>query len=308
MSIDFHIPGFARHYRLNLLLHDFMQKRPEYFREDVKIGSCYGCFPNSMWNGGRFLEGSVDKPFMDMIIKLFNERGIPIRYTFTNPMLKEEHMNDPFCNYCMHAADNGMNEVIVFSPILEEYIRKTSPSFKIISTTCKQIENMDDLNAEIEKDYKMVVLDYNWNNQFEELKKIKTPEKCEILVNAVCVPHCKRRKEHYESIGKDQIRLTRHLRNAEKNKLPPFKNCDFKCDHMLRDLYDTVDYPTHVSPEAIFEKYVPMGFKNFKIEGRSVPDINVLESFVYYLMKPEMRDKGRLEYLLELTRKVKYFP
>ena len=39
----------------------------------------------------------------------------------------------------MQAADNGMNEVIVVSDILEEYIRKTYPGFKIISLRVKKL-------------------------------------------------------------------------------------------------------------------------------------------------------------------------
>ena len=66
-----------------------------------------------------------------------------------------------------------MNEVIVVSDILEEYIRKTYPGFKIISSTCKEIKNMNVLNAELAKDYKLVVLDYNLNNQFENWNRLR---------------------------------------------------------------------------------------------------------------------------------------
>ena len=50
-----------------------------------------------------------------------------------------------------------------------------------------------------------------------------------------------------------------------------------------------------------------MGFENFKIEGRSTPDINVLENYIYYMAKPEWKDTVRLELLLSLTKKYKYF-
>ena len=50
-----------------------------------------------------------------------------------------------------------------------------------------------------------------------------------------------------------------------------------------------------------------MGFENFKIEGRSVPDVNILENYIYYMVKPEFRDKVRLEILLMLTREFRYF-
>ena len=65
--------------------------------------------------------------------------------------------------------------------------------------------------------------------------------------------------------------------------------------------------PLHISPEDIYEKYVPMGFSNFKIEGRSIPDVNVLENYVYYMVRPEYKDEVRLEMLIMLTKKFKYF-
>ena len=38
-----------------------------------------------------------------------------------------------------------------------------------------------------------------------------------------------------------------------------------------------------------------MGFCNFKIEGRVLHSANVIESYVYYMVKPEHRDRVRLE-------------
>ena len=104
----------------------------------------------------------------------------------SQPLLTEADLDDEYCNFCMQAADNGMNEVLVVSPILEEYIRKKYPRFKINSSTCKEIRNIDDVNAELKKDYNLVVLDYNFNNDFKVLEKIASRAKCEIHVNACC--------------------------------------------------------------------------------------------------------------------------
>ena len=43
------------------------------------------------------------------------------------------------------------------------------------------------------------------------------------------------------------------------------------------------------------DKYMELGFNNFKIEGRVLMGANVLESYVYYMVKPEHRDRIRLE-------------
>ena len=125
---------------------------PEFFRDNVEFGSFFGCFPFSLWNGGRLImHDQCDGNFITNVVKSINAEGIPVRYTFTNPVLTEEDLEDPFCNFCMKAADNGMNEVMVFSPILEQYIRDKYPSYKINSSTCKEIKNVDDINKELEK-------------------------------------------------------------------------------------------------------------------------------------------------------------
>ena len=161
MSIKYHIPDFLRHFKLNMILADYMRKYPDRFYDDVKIGSVYGTFPTSLWNGGRYFEGKTDDRVIAAVIQQFNARGIPLRFTFTNPLLKKEHLSDEFCNKVLKMADNGMNEVIVFSPLLEEYIRKHYPRYRLTSSTCKQITDENELKAELEKDYSLVVLDYN---------------------------------------------------------------------------------------------------------------------------------------------------
>jgi collagenase-like PrtC family protease len=206
-------------------------------------------------------------------------------------VLREEHLYDRFCNRVMELADNGLNEVIVFSPLLEDYIRKNYPNFKVTSSTCKAIRDMDELNEELEKDYNLVVLDYNWNNKFDELKKIKHPEKCEILINAVCRPNCPRRSEHYEQIGKEQIKYWDYMKNPIRGK--PYVTERFICNNRLDNIYDSLDIPTIITPEDLYTKYVDMGFNQFKIEGRGNPFVTIIEFYVFYLVKPEFKDKIR---------------
>ena len=307
MSVNFHIPDFMNHFYLNNLLLKTMEDFPQSFHDGLKIASVFGNFGGSVWNGGRYLGGNTDINAIGAITKVFNDKGIPLRFTFTNPLLKKEHLGDGFSNKVLRIANNGLNEVIVMSPLLEEYIRENYPEYKITSSTCKQIEDISGVLAELEKDYKYVVLDYNFNNKFDLLEQIPESERsrCEILVNACCQPNCPRRGEHYRQIGQNQINEWEHKKNP-MNRIP-YRSEEFQCDFMRLDLYDITGHSTHVTPADILGKYVPMGFVNFKIEGRTLPDINLLETYVYYMVKPEFRDKIRLKMLTRLTRKHKYF-
>ena len=298
--INFHIPDFSGNWRMNLYIIDLLAKHPEYFYDGVRIASSYGCFPPSLWNGGRTAVGTIEPPMVPFLIKEYNKRGVPVRFTYTNPCVTKEHLSDKFCNYVTKMAENGLNEIIVNVPVLEEYIRKTYPKYPLISSTVKQIENLSQLKAELEKDYKLVVLDYNWNNRFDVLEELPHKDKIELLVNAYCTPACKRRKDHYKFLGNLQIAKSYEAFEPAKIKNKNFLNKEFPCPNMNMCFMDTIDYSTHISAKDIYEKYVPMGYSNFKIEGRLMNAVYILESYMYYLIKPECRDKVRNHTLKDL--------
>lgn len=308
MKVRFHLPDFAGHFKFNLVFAAMLKNCPQYFRDDIEIASFYGVFPPSLWNGGRTQGGTCDKNFIKTVINSFNSQGIPLRFTFTNPMLEKKHLSDKFCNMVMSLANNGLNEVIVVSPILEEYIRKTYPKYKITSSTCKRLTDPDALSDELERDYHIVVVDYDLNNKFDVLEKIPHKEKCELLVNACCEPGCKRRVEHYRSIGLQQIAYCNHVKKYPNTPFDMSKYSDetlsstFKCPSMDRMFYEIKELSTHISPDAIYEKYLPMGFNQFKIEGRTSGILNLLETYMYYMIKPECVEQARFMLLMNLEQ------
>lgn len=297
--VRFHLPGLRYNYPLNMFWINLLKQYPEYFREGVEIASIFGCFPFSIWNGGRLITGDqCDSAFVTNVIKNINATGVPIRYTFTNPLLGKDDLNDPFCNFCMDAANNGMNEVIIMSPVLEEYLREKYPSYKYNSSTCKEIKNAQDLQEELNKNYQYVVLDYNLNGHWELIDGLENLEKLEVLVNALCVPNCKRRGEHYRQIAKDQKIM------QQNRKVPPEQRIKLKpwyCEYGEKNcLYTIQDYPTFISVDAIWNEYLPRGINNFKIEGRTASLFSLIETYCYYMIKPEYVGPARLLLLKNL--------
>lgn len=304
MQVKFHLPDFASQFKFNLVFATMLKNCPQYFREGVEIASIYGTFPQSLWNGGRTVPGMCSTDFAGAVIRTFNKNGIPLRFTFTNPMIEEKHLGDKFCNDIMKLANNGMNEVIVNSPLLEDYIRKTYPDYKLTSSTCKRITEPDKLLEEMEKDYSIVVLDYDFNNKFDILEKLPHKERMEILVNACCDPACPRRTEHYQILGMQQIALCEHLAKNTKERfnLRDYGVPEMTCKCADRTIFDIKGLSTHISPDAIWEKYVPMGFSQFKIEGRTTTRLNMLETYLHYMIKPEHKDEVRFMLLYNLEK------
>ena len=301
MKAKFHLPGLRYNFPLNMMTLSMMKSCPEYFREGVEIASFFGEFPTSLWAGGRFCnDDQCDSNYIWRVLNSINSQGIPVRYTYTNPLLNEHDLEDPYCNFCMRMADNGMNQVLVVSPILEEYIREKYPGFKIISSTCKEIKDMDLLNEELSKEYYLVVLDYNLNNQFDKLEKIQQKDKCEILVNSCCIPNCPRRGDHYRNIAKQNRIALKNRENPTDKKIPvPGWHCEYG-EH--NSIHTIQGYSTFVSPEMIWEKYIPMGYHEFKIEGRTANLFQLIDTYCLYLMRPERREEGRLFLISNLER------
>lgn len=295
MKARFHLPGVFTHFRFNLIFATVLEQFPQYFR-DVEIASVYGAFPQSIWNGGRTQEGLCDRRYVKMVLSAFNDKGIPVRFTFTNPALEKKHLNDKFCNMVMSMADNGLNEAIVVSPLLEDYIRTNYPSFKLTSSTCKRLDDAERLAAELEKDYSIVVVDYDLNNKFHILEKLPHKEKCEFLVNSNCRPACPNRAQHYYNVGVQQINYANHMRKYPDKPYDPIifgDGSNQNCAFFTRNIFDIRDLSTNIKPDDIWEKYLPMGFDQFKIEGRTAWLFNLIETYVYYMAKPEFADKAR---------------
>ena len=62
--------------------------------------------------------------------------------------------------------------------------------------------------------------------------------------------------------------------------------------------------PSFISLENIRETYLPLGFSNFKIEGRGLGSALLLEFILYYMTKPkhhlEVREEIYLDSMLDL--------
>ena len=277
-DIYWHLPGFCYFRLLNQILINLMKDYPDKFMDGYKIGSVYGTFPGAIWNGGRAVFGSTPKRDIINILNIYNRHNIPVRFTWTNSLIEEKHLNDTYCNLIMKLADNGLNQVLVNTPVLEDYIRKEYPNFPRISSTTKRIVDADTLKAELDKDYELVVLDYDLNHNEQVLREIQPyAERVEILVNEVCYPGCTMRKEHYRQQSQMQLEFDIHTPFPCPNKATP------------RKFEECMSRPAFISHEQVAE-YSEMGFVNFKIVGRGMPMDYVKESYIYYLVKKEHRD------------------
>jgi collagenase-like PrtC family protease len=179
----------------------------------------------------------------------------------------------------MQLADNGQNEVLVNSPLLEDFIRLHYPNYKLISSTTKCISDPEQIHRELEKAYDLVVLDSAMNNT-DALFSLDHKEKIELIANHYCADDCPRRKEHYQLVGEAQLE---------------YDSVCFPCSNIQRSFQEIQKNRSFLSPDMIFGPYAEAGFRNFKLDGRGFKKTTVYESFAYYLAKPQYQARVQEE-------------
>ena len=284
--IKFSLPGYWLKYNLNTLLLNLYQTEREKFYDDIIIDSFYDSFP-CVWNGGRYLDGKTNYENIVNTINFYNSQNFSLRHTFTNSLLQNEDLNDVLCNQICFLSENSLNGINCNSIILNEYIKKHYPKFYHIHSTTKGITDISKINELSNND--IVVLDYRFNNCFEKLQQLHNPYNIEILLAEACIDNCPQRDMHYSTYSANQKYLA-----------SDYFPCEYGCDTDYF-YYEYIPKRQHyISIQDIREYYLPLGLYQFKISGRTDNDINLLERYVHYLVKPEYQDEIRNRILLQL--------
>lgn len=273
----YHLPGLFEFYEFYKVFLDVFYKHREYFYEWCEIGSIYGAPSDCLWGGGRVGFGDDDA---DSVFAMMREYDIPARLTFSNSLLREEHLLDTKCNQlCEKLNRTSGNGVIIYSDILLDYIRKNYPSLYFVSSTTKVITEEKAFFDEVRRgEFKFVVPDFRYNKRFDILDKMTDAEKAKIefLCNECCYFGCMDRKECYENVSRKSIgeQCEDHVCKA------PNASDGYMFSKAMRN-------PAFIGINDIKDIYLNKGFSHYKIEGRSLGSAIILEFLLYYMTKPE---------------------
>ena len=292
----YHLPGLFEFYELYRVFLPLFYEHRDYFYEWCDIGSIYGAPENCIWGGGRIEEGTQNP---EDVLTLLKEYGISGRLTFSNSLLSVKHLSDSRCNaICRMFEENAgpENGVIVHSELLLDYLRRTYPGLYFVSSTTKVLTEFPELLRELDREeFRYVVPDFRLNKKLKERNILSSAEKdkVEFLCNECCWFGCKDRKVCYESVS----RLNLGERGEEHRCSAPDAEEGYVFSKAMKN-------PGFLSTEEIREEYLPMGFSNFKIEGRGLGSALILEFLLYYMTKPEhqleVREKVYLSNTLDL--------
>ncbi|MCI7041626.1 MAG: hypothetical protein MR992_05785 [Lachnospiraceae bacterium] len=292
----YHLPGLFEFYELYRVFLPLFREHREYFYEWCDIGSVYGAPSDCIWGGGRTSFGNHDPR---EVLALTQEYGISARLTFSNSLLRKEHLLDKKCNdLCRMFASNLRvpNGVIIYSDLLLDHIKTNYPGLYFVSSTTKVLTEFEKFLDEVKRDeFLYIVPDFRLNKAFDKWNTLTCSQKdrVEFLCNECCYFGCVDRKRCYETVSRKNLG----------------ENCpDFRC--ASPDAEDGYRFskaminPGFIGIDDIKSSYLKMGFSNFKIEGRGLGSALILEFLLYYMTKPEfhlhVREKIYLNNMLDL--------
>lgn len=287
----FHLPGLFEFYDLYKAFLPLFYEHRDWFYDWCDIASIYGAPSECIWGGGR--AGFGQNNISDEVLALVNEYGISARLTFSNSLLQKEHLSDKKCNKLCRQFCSAGNGVIVHSDLLLEYLKSEYPLFYFVSSTTKVLEEFESFKKELQRpEFSFVVPDFRLNRDFEHLETLDSGQKSrvEFLVNECCWFKCPRRRGCYENVSRKVLGLE-----------PPEWECASPDREEGYVFSKAMKNPGFISLEGIKNTYLPMGFSNFKIEGRSLGSALILEFLLYYMTKPEFQLQVREKIYLDNT-------
>ncbi len=293
---QYHLPGLFEFYELYAAFLPLYRAHREYFYDWCEIGSIYGAPISCLWGGGRVSSGTCDAR---SALALTQGYGISARLTFSNSLLREEHLKDRTCNaLCRLFSESGtvQNGVIVHSELLLDHLKAACPQLYFVSSTTKVLTDFSQLRRELERpEFSYVVPDFRLNKAFASLNTLPQAlkDKVEFLCNECCWFGCKDRRTCYEAVSRKNLGETA----PEHHCKAPDAKYGYRFSRAMEN-------PGFIGIADIQNTYLPMGFSNFKIEGRGLGSALILEFLLYYLTKPDcqlrVREKIYLDNALDL--------
>ena len=288
---QYHLPGLFEFYELYAAFLPLYRVHREYFYDWCDIGSIYGAPIGCLWGGGRVSSGTCGARD---VLALMREYGISARLTFSNSLLREEHLKDKTCNaLCrLFAESSGVrNGVIVHSELLLDHLKVAYPPLYFVSSTTKVLTDFSQLRRELERpEFSYVVPDFRLNKAFASLNTLPQAlkDKVEFLCNECCSFGCKDRRACYEAVSRKNL-----------GEAAPEHHCKAPDAKYGYRFSRAMENPGFIGIADIQNTYLPMGFSNFKIEGRGLGSALILEFLLYYLTKPDYQLRVREEIYLD---------
>ena len=275
----YNVPGLFQFSPLICRYLDYAERK---FSFRIPIKYLYGA-PPVKWNGGRLLlhQTAPALPAIEDELRNIASRGIIPLVTFSNVLISESDLKDPFCNEILRILDEVSGGVILSSDVLLRYIRGHYPGIPIHASVIMCAAEQERTVAyyqELSSRFDHYVVHPDDIFDIGLLREIPCPN-AELLINERCFRGCPIRREHYMSISREQISRTNGIVMDEKflnhcMAIPEHKQLDSNCRNISLSIAET-------------RQLLDLGFRTIKLQGRT-DDLTVFFfDLMRYTLEPE---------------------
>lgn len=246
------------------------------------ICSVHGSVP-CKWNSGRTVIRHSDN-YIEECIQEYHKRNIPLYLTFSNYYITEKELSDEFSNYLLNTVSRVPNSgVIVASPLLAKYIKKTHPNLLLIMSVLASVNTHEERDRSYYEratyDYSRVVIHPDDLFDTKLLSSIVPKSSFEIMVNENCIRDCAFRRIHDDLVCKFSMEESDEAFDAL---------ADFSREHCRMFIHEN-NVSAYLSEKveccnftlAHLEQIYKMGYRYYKLQGRA----DAPASFLYDLTK-----------------------
>lgn len=239
---------------------------PEAFYDRIQNLNMYFMFPYSIWSKSRTMRNYIPFENIESDTNRLEDNGCEIYFEFENVDVTRDCFLDRYSNLVLSLVQEKNVSAIVYSDELAQYIKEKYPNVKLVQSEIKR-------KTYFEAPFEMGVIDYiSYKNN-----KNKLPNKpsCILAVNSFC---------------KNSYRCTNLLSN---NKLNYGIDRPINCADRLRTFSQMQKNDLFISKEEI-NKINDDGIQHFLIKTNCDDRFEILETYLYYMIKPEFIESARL--------------
>lgn len=245
---------------------DIKKDKPQAFYDGIQKLSFYFMFPYSIWSKSRTDRNFIPFENIESDLNRYEDNGCGIYFEFENVDVKEDAFKDRYTNLVLKTAKGKDTYAVVFNTDLAKYIKENYPDIKLVQSEIQR-------NTMIEAPYEFNVIDYiSYKNNKD---KLQNKSSYILAVNSFC---------------KNLYRCANLLSN---NKLNYNIDRPIRCADRVQSFNEMQKNELFVSVDEI-NKINNEGIENFFVKANSDDRFEILETYLYYLIKPEYRDSLRL--------------
>ncbi len=306
---EFNVSGMFNYYPVLLNLFKVIE---EGFGCRPPVEAVHGA-PSVSWNGGRTPFLSFNAGDLNGILNDFHSKDIGCFLTFSNHLLEAGDLNDSTCNFLLDsiALRADRNGVIVASDRLSNYIAAKHPDLRQIASIVKTTVEGGRGNAahyrELGQRFYRYILHPDDCHDPKLLDQLDR-EKVEILINENCLGECPRRPRHYDAVARAQLFAAANQAVPLQSPFPPgspmheLEQVAVECqaDPIIKQigLRRRNCNLTRGELKAIYD----MGFRHFKIQGRTDKIFTYVYDLARYTLEPEIAAPLVYKTLCQLIR------